>query len=211
MCKSSEPRTNNEIIEDFISEIGHDGIDNDIVRELIMGLGLKFPDSVIIKKLNETLEIELERERAESEFPWILFSLNGTAYSINSKYVLSIEILGTITPIVDAGHYSPGITESRGEMIELVDMLALFGSGTYLSGKSGDDVVSMMIVTEIRGIKRGIIVDEIIAVEHITRFDDNVMGDREGSLTSQYVGKIARRDKTDEPVLILNMDCLGSL
>ena len=204
--------TKSTAINEFVENLDLDELDTGFLKNLIETLELRYPDAGMLKKLNETIEVELELERAESEFPWILFSLSGQAYSINSRYVLSIEILGEITPIVDAGHYSPGITESRGEMIELVDMLALFGSGNYLMGKEDDkDAVSMLIVTEVKDVKRGIIVDEILAVEHITRFDENVRGDKEGGVASQYISKIAKREKTDEPILVLNMDCLASL
>ena len=158
-------QTNSTKVEEFLSNLTDEKLSNETVNNLIVGLSQKYPENEITKKLLETIEVEIERERTESEYPWILFALNGTAYSINSKYVLSIEILNTVTPIVDSAHYSPGFTESRGEMIELIDMLALFGSGSYLDGKnSNSDAVNMMIVTIINGVKRGIIVDEILAV-----------------------------------------------
>ena len=198
-------------IKDFIAGLDVETLEIELVKELVEGLKVKYPTSEILSTLIETIDIELEQERAAIDYPWILFALNDTAYSINSKYVLSIEILGEITHIVDAQHYSPGITESRGEMIELVDMHMLFGTGTYLDGKEGTDAVCMMIVTEVEGVKRALIVDEILAVEYITRFEENIMGNREAHVTSQYVNKIARRDKTDEPILILNIDSLAAL
>ena len=199
-----------DVIKDLIDQLCQGGLGGNNLRELIDGLGMRLPGNDTIKKLSETLDVELELERDESEFPWIIFSLSDTAYAINSRFVLSIEILGKITPVVDTAHYSPGITQSRGEMIELIDMLALFGSGDYISaGADKSNAVSMMIVTDINGVKRGMIVDEILAVEHISRFDENIMGDREGALTSQYVRQIAKRDKTDDPVLILNTDNLA--
>jgi len=198
------------LIKDFIAGLEPETLNTEFMKELVDGLKEKFPACEILTPLKETIDIELEQENSAIEYPWILFALSDTAYSINSKYVLSIEILGEITPIVDAQHYSPGITSSRGEMIELVDMHALFGTGNYLDGKE-DDAVCMMIVTEIEGVKRAIIVDEILAVEYITRFDENIMGNREAHVTSQYVNKVARRDKSDEPILILNIDALGGL
>ena len=202
----------NALVEGFVARLDQEELTSEFLKELVTALEEKYPNCAILEKLTETIDIELELERAETDFPWILFALNDTAYSISSRYVLSIEILGEITHIVDAPHYSPGITESRGEMIELVDMLALFGSGNYLQGKEDNkDAVSMMIVTEVNNVKRGIIVDEILAVEHITRFDENIMGDKENALTSQYISKIAKRDKSDEPVLILDMDYLATV
>lgn len=178
-----------------------------MLRELIR----KDPQSDTAIQLSAMLGWEQEPERAETEFPWILFSLGGTAYGINSKYVLSIEILGEITPIIDAPHYTPGITRSRGEMIDILDMRALFGSGDYRSAKEDNpDAIYMMVVTEVNNVKRGLIVDEIISVEYITKFVDEVIG-AEGGLESRYVERVARREKTDEPVLILKPENLVTL
>ena len=151
-------------------------------------------------------------ERDESEYPWIMFSIDGTAYAVNSKYVLSIEIIEEITPIVGAPHYCPGITESRGDYIELVDTRALFGLGDYLSAIAiKTNTRHMMVVTEINETKRGLIVDDIISVEFISRFTHDVVGDTGGKMKSQYVRQIAIRDKSDSPVLIIDPDSFSML
>jgi len=182
-------------------------------------------DSAMREKLMEELRQELkeelrrellgedpEEERSEKDYPWIVFALDGTEYGVNSRYVLSIEIIGDITPIVDAQSHCPGITQSRGDMIDLLDLRALFGLGDYISAKadSKDDRVMMMVI-ETGDKKRGVIVDEIVSVEYITNFIDGVVSDREGSITSQYIRQIATREKLDSPVLILNPESLNAL
>ena len=160
----------------------------------------------------ELLGEEQEDERSEKDYPWIVFSLDGTEYGVNSRFVLSIEIIGDITPIVDANAYCPGITQSRGDMIDLLDLRALFGLGDYVSAKNGSkDDRFMMMVIETGNKKRGVIVDEIVSVEYITNFIDGVVSDREGSITSKYISQIATREKLDSPVLILNPESLISL
>jgi len=154
----------------------------------------------------------MEEERSEHNYPWIVFALDGTEYGINSKYVLSIEIIGRITPIVDAQLHCPGITQSRGEMIELVDLRALFGLGDYMSIKAGGkEDPYMMIVVETEGIKRGIIVDQIVSVEYISKFVEGVVSDSNGAISSHYVHQIARREKLDSPVLIIKPESLSEL
>ena len=185
----------------------------------------KKADSTVMEKLKEELRAELreelkrellgeepEEDRSEKEYPWIVFALDGTEYGINSKYVLSIEILGEITPIVDAQSHCPGITRSRGDMIELLDLRALFCLGNYVSAKSDTkDDRYMMVVIETEGIKRGMIVDKIVSVEYITNFVEGVVGEKEGAVSSQYIRQAARREKLDSPVLILNTDTLSKL
>jgi len=160
----------------------------------------------------EILGEELEDERTEKDYPWIIFSIEGTEYGVNSKHVLSIEIIGEITPIVDAPHHCPGITFSRGDMIDLVDLRMLFGLGDYISAKSDSNYDRyMMMVIETGEKKRGVIVDEIVSVEYISNFIDGVVGELSGTVTSQYIRQIATREKLDSPVLILNPDSLDEL
>ncbi|MCL2227540.1 MAG: chemotaxis protein CheW [Oscillospiraceae bacterium] len=177
----------------------------------------------LMEDLRRELEVELrkeilgeieEEERDEREYPWIVFSLDSTEYGINSKFVLSIEIIGEITPVVDAPGHCPGITQSRGDMIDLLDLRALFGLGDYISAKrSSEHDRIMMMVIETEGKKRGVIVDEIVSVEYITNFIDGVVGEHAsaGSITSQYIRQVATREKLDSPVLILNPESLNSL
>jgi len=159
----------------------------------------------------ELLGEELEEERSERDYPWIVFSVDGAEYGVNSKNVLSIEIIGDITPIVDAAHHCPGITQSRGDMIDLLDLRALFGLGDYVSAKSSDDDRVMMMVIETGDKKRGVIVDEIVSVEYITNFIDGVVSETAGAVTSQYIREVATREKLDSPVLILNPESLNAL
>jgi len=189
---------------------------NEIIEEMEPAMREKLMEE-LRQELKEELRRELlgeepEEERSEKDYPWIVFALDGTEYGVNSRYVLSIEIIGDITPIVDAQSHCPGITQSRGDMIDLLDLRALFGLGDYISAKadSKDDRVMMMVI-ETGDKKRGVIVDEIVSVEYITNFIDGVVSDREGSITSQYIRQIATREKLDSPVLILNPESLNAL
>jgi len=180
------------------------------------GLNLDELKEILRNELREELTRELlgeetEEERSEKDYPWIVFALDGTEYGVNSKYVLSIEIIGEITPIVDAGHHCPGITQSRGDMIDLLDLRALFGLGDYISAKTAEDDRVMMMVIETGDKKRGVIVDEIVSVEYITNFIDGVVSETAGAVTSQYIREVATREKLDSPVLILNPVSLNSL
>jgi len=159
----------------------------------------------------ELLGEEIEEDRSEKDYPWIVFSLDGTEYGVNSKYVLSIEIIGEITPIVDAASHCPGITQSRGDMIDLLDLRALFGLGDYVSAKSNDDDRVMMMVIETGDKKRGVIVDEIVSVEYITNFIEGIVSETAGAITSQFIREVATREKLDSPVLILNPVSLNEL
>ena len=169
-------------------------------------------DEVVSKTREEWNEYLLDdgEVRSEKDYPWIIFSLDRTEYGVNSKYVLSIEILGAITPIVDAGHCCPGITRSRGDMIELLDLRALFGLGDYRRGKTDSwDERYMIVVIEAGGVKRGVIVDQVVSVEHVTHFEETTADAGKNVVSSRWVERIAKRDKLDSPLLIISPQCLN--
>jgi len=189
----------------------------DETKTVTDGASLEDLKEMLRNELREELKRELlgeepEEERSEKDYPWIVFSVDGTEYGVNSKNVLSIEIIGEITPIVDAAHHCPGITQSRGDMIDLLDLRALFGLGDYVSAKSEDNDRVMMMVIETGDKKRGVIVDEIVSVEYISNFIEGVVSEETtGAVTSQYIREVATREKLDSPVLILNPESLNSL
>lgn len=57
---SAVKRFKNDVINDLISELGRDGLDDHSVRELIRGLLRKYPENVTIIQLNEAIGIEPE-------------------------------------------------------------------------------------------------------------------------------------------------------
>jgi len=183
---------------------GLENIDVDALKEILR-------NELREELTRELLGEEIEEERSEKDYPWIVFSVDGTEYGVNSKNVLSIEIIGEITPIVDAALHCPGITQSRGDMIDLLDLRALFGLGDYVSAKSADDDRVMMMVIETGDKKRGVIVDEIVSVEYISNFIDGVVSESNSAVTSQYIREVATREKLDSPVLILNPESLNAL
>ena len=175
----------------------------------------------LMDELREEVKEKLKREAGKKEtkqegspednYPWLVFGLNGTEYGVNSKHVLSIEILKEITPIVDAAPSCPGITRSRGDLIELLDLRALFGLGDYKSDKTEEqNDRHMMVVTEAGSVKRGMLVDKIVSVEYIKQFDSAVIEKLNGTASSKYVSHVARREKLDTPVLIIRPESLCS-
>lgn len=81
-----------------------------------------------------TIDIDMDAQdmRSDAEFPWTLFLVDGVAYGLSSRHVLSIEILDKVTPIVGDPVYIRGITRFREDMIPLVDLRALFGKSNRL-------------------------------------------------------------------------------
>lgn len=62
-----------------------------------------------------------------AELPWLIFTLGGNAYAVNSKYVNGIEMKPeNITPLPEAPDIYRGLVERRGEVYPLLDMRKTF-------------------------------------------------------------------------------------
>ena len=149
-----------------------------------------------------TVAIEMEseeevHEQAAADFPWVLFSIDDVVYGIFSTHVLSIEILSETTPLVNSPHYTRGITNFRGDMISLIDLRALFGLPEV---EQTEDFREMMVVLEVEEIVKGILVDEIIAVEYVDRMlDMDGLHDK-----TQYVRCLGKREKDNSTIQIID-------
>lgn len=78
----------------------------------------------------DTVVIDINAETS----PFVLFSVDDVVYGISSSHVLSIEILGESTPLVNAPAYTLGVLDFRGDMIPLIGLRKLFGKGARGEG-----------------------------------------------------------------------------
>jgi chemotaxis signal transduction protein len=148
-----------------------------------------------------------EQEALEvGDLPWILFTLDGVAYGINSQNVLSIEIFDHATPIVGDPPYMRGVTRFRDGMISLADLRVLFGLPDRAETGTSE-VRDMVIVVQWEDRRMGLVVDEILSVEFIGSFVES----HTGASRSQYVDQIARREKENTTVMLLDETLLANI
>ena len=148
-------------------------------------------------ELLEEQAFEEDITPVSGDFPWVLFSVGEVVYAIFSTHVLSIEILGQSTPLVNSPYYCRGITNFRGDMISLIDLRVLFG----LPPKELDeDSREMIVVLEVVGIVKGMIVDEIVSVEYVDRMLE-MPGLTE---KTQYVRNLGKREKDNSTIQIID-------
>ena len=59
--------------------------------------------------------------------PYVLFSLDGTAYAIASTDVQRMEMVEKVTPVPNAPAYVDGVVFSRGKVVPAVNLRRRFG------------------------------------------------------------------------------------
>ena len=82
--------------------------------------------------------------------------------------------------------------------MELIDKCA----DVYLEG-----VREMLLVLNVEGVTKGVVVDNIVSVEYINRFLDMP----ENSSKSKYVRSLAKRDKDNSTVLLIDEELIIKL
>lgn len=82
---------------------------------------------------------------SNSALPWLIFTLSGNAYAVNSEFVNGIEMKQSkITPIPDAPDEYCGMVERRGEIYPIINMRKVFSFDTLEAENESYE----MLVTE---------------------------------------------------------------
>lgn len=145
----------------------------------------------------------------ETDIPWIVFLLGKKAYAIDARYIQRVAILYELVPFVTAPAYCPGAAWDRDGMVRLLDLRALSGQGDYLSAMANEKYgLPMLNVVGLDGIRRGVIVDEFIAITSLSADTDALM-DRDEVLP--YAKERLRCDALKAPVFMLDIEDFNGL
>lgn len=167
----------------------------------------------IIKRVNNALgELAtlMEQGSADNCYPWIVFSLDDTEYAINARYVLHVAALHELVPFSSAPAYCSGVIWDRNGIIHLLDLRVLLGRGDYLSAAAKKNSgLSMIIIIEPDGKRRGIIVDRIIVLEYGNTLIDAPAN--EDDIHSGYVKGALKYDSQKDPAFIISPESFNAL
>lgn len=136
----------------------------------------------------------------EREELWMIFKVAENMYAINSGNILSIGALpDKIAHVPDTASYVRGIIRNRGRIVTLLDIRTLFA----VKAMENEHYRSMVITLENSGGRAvGIIVDEIIGVEHLGEmYHDSTLDKMKHS---QLLCGVASREQGDSLMLLLD-------
>ncbi len=136
----------------------------------------------------------------EIEFPWLLFKLDNSLYTINSKLITSIVICPEeITYVPKVSKYITGLIHLRGNVVPLIDMKLLFDME---SKNDINESKGMVVVLEKDNSFVGLIVDEVLSVENITSFEETE--EIKKMCKDGFVKGVAKGNKTEDVLLIID-------
>ncbi len=148
------------------------------------------------------MSYEVEQIIEEIEFPWLIFKLKGSLYTINSKIITSIVMKpDEITYVPGVQTYMKGLIHLRGNVVPLIDLKMLF----ELDTNEEDDLKSdkeMVIILEKDNSFAGLVVDEVLSVEDITEFEETE--EIKKICRDGFVKGVAKGDKNEDVLLIVD-------
>lgn len=141
----------------------------------------------------------------EIDFPWLIFKLNDSLYTLNSKFITSIVIKpDEITYVPKVSDYLNGLIHLRGNVVPLIDLKILFKMPALndLSANDKKEKKEMVVVLEKDNSFAGLIVDEVLSVENITSFEETE--EIKKMCRDGFVKGVAKGNKNEDILLIID-------
>lgn len=117
--------------------------------------------------MNQEIEEQLEDAEDDMHGKYLIFYLNNQEFAIAIRYVVDIINIQPFTPIPNVPEYVRGITNLRGKVIPIIDVLLRFGKPAQEYNDR-----TCIIVVELDGMQVGLIIDQVAEV--ITLDDENI-------------------------------------
>ncbi|MFZ5948794.1 MAG: chemotaxis protein CheW [Stygiobacter sp.] len=133
------------------------------------------------------------------EFYYILFSLAGTTYAIDSSFVKQMEMIENITPVPNSPSFVEGVIFSRGKVIPAINLRERFGFP-----KKEFDLKTRLIVVAFQNRLIGLIVDEASEFVSINQDQIQEVPETITSLSGKYLSGFSVLNK--RPILIFNVE-----
>ena len=128
--------------------------------------------------------------RATAESPaahtYILFTVAGTTYALQSQQVLHMEMLDHVTPVPNAPAFVEGVVFSRGQVVPVINLRARFGFE-----RIGTTLRTRLLVVQHEARRVGLLADD--AREFISIAADAIRPPHEavGGLSGNYLEGVA--------------------
>ncbi|HAQ41614.1 MAG TPA: hypothetical protein DCM73_12815 [Clostridiales bacterium] len=160
--------------------------------------------------MNYDGNIEEIEEIEEIEFPWLIFKLNNSLYTVNSKLITSIVIKpDEITFVPSVADYITGLIHLRGNVVPLISLKKLFKIKTDEENGDVKESKEMVIVLEKDNSFAGLIVDEVLSVENITAFEETE--EIKKMYKNSFVKGVAKGQKNNDVLLILDEERITNI
>jgi purine-binding chemotaxis protein CheW len=131
--------------------------------------------------------------------PYILFSVAGTTYGVESQLVRHIEMIEQVTPVPNAPAFVEGVVFSRGQVVPVLNLRVRFGFD-----RVERDLRARLLVVEVGGRLLGLLADDAREFVSVPDASIHPPSDAITGLSGDYIDGVATLG--DRIVLVLNLD-----
>jgi len=131
--------------------------------------------------------------------PYILFSVAGTTYGVESQLVRHIEMIEQVTPVPNAPAFIEGVVFSRGQVVPVLNLRVRFGFD-----RVERDLRARLLVVEVGGRLLGLLADDAREFVSVPDASIHPPSDAISGLSGNYIDGGATLG--DRIVLVLNLD-----
>jgi len=150
-------------------------------------------------------ENELEPTNSNTQGQYLLFLVGGVLYGIEALKAQEIVEYSDVTKVPMMNSYVKGVTNIRGNIVPVVDLLDRFQLGqTNIGDKTSIVVINYTKNDELMQI--GIIIDEVYEVDRIKSSDLKKAPEFGSKIDSKFILHMVKYEK--EYISILNTDTI---
>jgi len=159
-------------------------------------------------------ENELELEYSNAKDQYLLFLVGGVLYGVEALKAQEIVEYSNITKVPMMNSFVKGVTNIRGNIVPVIDLLDRFKLGkTVIADKTSIVVINYKKEDEITSI--GIIIDEVYEVDNIEVANLKKAPEFGSKIDSKYILHMGKYEKKYIAILntntILNLNELSDL
>jgi len=148
-------------------------------------------------------ESELGLDSSSAENQYLLFLVGGVLYSIEALKAQEIVEYSGITKVPMMHPFVKGVTNIRGNIVPVIDLLDRFGLGqTNIGDKTSIVVINYKHDEDTAGVSIGIIIDEVYEVDSIDASDLTKAPEFGSKIDAKYILHMGKYNK--EYIAILN-------
>jgi len=148
-------------------------------------------------------ESELGLGNSSTENQYLLFLVGGVLYGVEALNAQEIVGYSSITKVPTMNSFVKGVTNIRGNIVPVIDLLDRFGLGqTTVSDKTSIVVINYKKDKETMGMSIGIIIDEVYEVDSIEASKLTKAPEFGSKIDARYILHMGKYNK--EYIAILN-------
>src|SRR6266851_4972279 len=116
----------------------------------------------VLKRRAEQLAKLPHAAEAGDEVEVLVCSLGGERYAVETRHLRAVQWATGITPVPCTPAYVVGIVSVRGEIVTLLNLAAMIGLASVVSG---DAEPCPVLLLGLPGLRSGLVVEEVLEVE----------------------------------------------